>query len=208
MQQTENVSEPRIRLMGGWWRQWCRHPAGDCTIDSTKSYSIGSGYILFDAEDQGQPIQMKIPGAWIPILGINHISRVTVQNMASYWTWPVRVELFFLRRFITGIPPWKANKIYHHYDKVWELAAGMGHGNMFLNVREGRSPMITCMSIKTRHTYDWHYQSTRSEKDLVPIGIPMMTTWKSSIRSVLVGPGGHRLSLSFRKNPSWSLFPE
>jgi glutaminyl-peptide cyclotransferase len=31
--------------------------------------------------------------------------------------------------------PDKANQIYHHYDKVWELAAGMGHGNMFLNVR-------------------------------------------------------------------------
>jgi glutaminyl-peptide cyclotransferase len=31
--------------------------------------------------------------------------------------------------------PEKANKINQHYDKFWELAAGMGHGNMFLNVR-------------------------------------------------------------------------
>jgi len=29
----------------------------------------------------------------------------------------------------------KANKIYQHYDRLWQLAAGMGHGNMFLNTR-------------------------------------------------------------------------
>jgi glutaminyl-peptide cyclotransferase len=33
------------------------------------------------------------------------------------------------------LPNEKIKQIYHHYDKVWELAAGMGHGNMFLNVR-------------------------------------------------------------------------
>ncbi len=29
----------------------------------------------------------------------------------------------------------KAGKISHYYNKFWELATGMGHGNMFINVR-------------------------------------------------------------------------
>jgi hypothetical protein len=30
-------------------------------------------------------------------------------------------------------PPAKANRIHHHYDKVWQLAQGMGHGKLFIN---------------------------------------------------------------------------
>jgi Zn-dependent M28 family amino/carboxypeptidase len=98
---------------------------------------LGVDIVLFDAEDQGKTDSNE--ETWC--LGAQywannpHIKGYRAEYGILLDMAGARGAVFSKEDLSQIFPPEKANKIYHLYDKVWELAAGMGHGNMFLNVR-------------------------------------------------------------------------
>lgn len=100
---------------------------------------IGVDIILFDAEDQGA--HDGAPETWC--LGSQYWSTNphTKGYRAEYGILLDMVgskgAVFMKENPAEFYPADKASKINHVYDKVWELAAGMGHGNLFVNTRKG-----------------------------------------------------------------------
>jgi len=98
---------------------------------------LGVDIILFDAEDQGATNSNE--DTWClgsQYWAVNpHIKGYRAEYGILLDMAGARGAVFSKEDLSQVFHPEKANKIYHHYDKVWELAAGMGHGNMFLNVR-------------------------------------------------------------------------
>lgn len=100
---------------------------------------IGVDIVLFDTEDQGAT--GGEPTSWC--LG------------SQYWSQNPHVKgyradygilldmvgaggaVFSKEDVSQMLPPDKASRVHHHYDKFWELAGQMGHGQMFLN-QQGR----------------------------------------------------------------------
>jgi len=100
---------------------------------------IGVDIILFDAEDQGA--HEGAPETWC--LGSQYWS--TNPHIKGYRAeYGILLDMagskgavFMKENPSEFYPADKASKINHLYDKVWELAVGMGHGNLFVNTRKG-----------------------------------------------------------------------
>jgi glutaminyl-peptide cyclotransferase len=98
---------------------------------------LGVDIILFDAEDQGATGGES--ESWClgsQYWAVNpHIKGYRAEYGILLDMAGAKGAVFTKEDLSMVFPAEKASKIYMHYDRLWQLAAGMGHGNVFLNVR-------------------------------------------------------------------------
>jgi len=98
---------------------------------------LGVDIVLFDAEDQGD--NNGEPETWC--LGSQywathpHIKGYRAEYGILLDMAGAKGAVFTKEDLSMVFQAEKVSKIYKHYDALWQLAAGMGHGNMFLNTR-------------------------------------------------------------------------
>jgi len=98
---------------------------------------LGVDIVLFDTEDQGD----SNGGAETWCLGSQywasnpHVKGYRAEYGILLDMAGAKGAAFSKEDLSQVFPADKVSKIYHHYDKLWDLASGMGHGNLFINVR-------------------------------------------------------------------------
>ena len=96
---------------------------------------LGVDIILFDAEDQGT--NSGAMESWC--LGAQHwstkphVSRYRAEYGILLDMVGAKGAVFSKENVSQLFPESKVSRIHHHYNKLWELAASMGHGSLFNN---------------------------------------------------------------------------